>query len=97
MAEFLKCDHEGCSHVEMCGPFTQEMVGKPCPVCGSSLLTQEDFDGWQRHVAPLIAAFDGFRPVMLEADGADYVASIIQLHEGLVTFAQAPLPDGEDN
>lgn len=47
MSEVLKCDAENCGHVEQVGKITADMVGMPCPVCGSNLLTEEDWVAWQ--------------------------------------------------
>ena len=41
---FLKCDEKGCVHQEYHAEIAPEQIGKPCPRCGASLLTQEDFD-----------------------------------------------------
>lgn len=41
---YLKCDARGCIHYEFHDEINQSLVGKPCPKCGSSILTQEDFD-----------------------------------------------------
>lgn len=42
----LKCDHEGCDYNNPDIPVTDypNWINKPCPKCGHSLLTQEDFD-----------------------------------------------------
>lgn len=42
----LFCDNPECEHVEFVAEITQDMVNKPCPECGSNLLTQEDYDVW---------------------------------------------------
>lgn len=42
---YLQCDAEGCDHRENTPDYGPHLIGKPCPVCGASLLTQEDFDG----------------------------------------------------
>ena len=47
MGEFLKCDADGCDHVESVTEITEAMVGMPCPKCGASLLTQSDWDAWR--------------------------------------------------
>lgn len=52
MSEFLKCDADGCSHVENVDAITADMIGRPCPVCGASLLTAEDFAFYDAHVRP---------------------------------------------
>ena len=56
MGEFLKCDTEGCDHVEQVGTITAEMVERPCPVCGSSLLTQDDWNQWSSVISPMLKA-----------------------------------------
>lgn len=41
----LKCDNKECDYTDMNVPFEdyEACVGKPCPKCGESLLTKEDF------------------------------------------------------
>lgn len=56
MSEFLKCDAPGCTHVSDVEAITEDMIGTPCPVCGASLLTREDFDVWQVVFKPAIEA-----------------------------------------
>lgn len=41
--EYLKCDALGCDHTEFVGLVEGEHIGKPCPKCGASLLTEEDY------------------------------------------------------
>ena len=52
MAEFLKCDALGCDHVEQVEAITADMVGKLCPKCGASLLTQGDWEVWSAVFEP---------------------------------------------
>ena len=42
----LKCDTPGCGYIDMTIPRKdyEKWIGKPCPVCGGQLLTQEDYD-----------------------------------------------------
>lgn len=40
---FLKCDADGCDHQEQVEDMTEDLIDKPCPKCGSNLLTREDF------------------------------------------------------
>lgn len=40
---YLKCDEENCMHQEYHVRIEEEQIGKPCPRCGASLLTQEDY------------------------------------------------------
>lgn len=44
---FLKCDKKGCVHVEFHDDITSALIGKPCPHCGSNLLTQEDYENME--------------------------------------------------
>lgn len=43
---FLKCDRLGCVHIEFHDDIVAEQVGKPCPLCRSSLMSQAEFDAW---------------------------------------------------
>ena len=42
----LKCDKPGCNWNDMSVPYTdyEKSIDKPCPDCGSNLLTQSDYD-----------------------------------------------------
>lgn len=44
MTGFLKCDAEGCDHLETIEGLTEDLIGKPCPKCGADLLTREDYE-----------------------------------------------------
>lgn len=41
--EFLKCYVPGCKYVETVDEFTEAMIGRLCPVCGSTLFSAEDW------------------------------------------------------
>lgn len=56
MAEFLKCDAAGCDHVEDVAAITEDMIDRPCPKCGASLLTRDDWDMWVSVFQPAIRA-----------------------------------------
>ena len=56
MSEVLNCDAPDCDHVEGVGKITADMVGLPCPACGSNLLTEADWIAWQPYSALLSAA-----------------------------------------
>ena len=45
---FLKCDKKGCLHTEFHDEIILELVGKPCPVCGSELLTVQEFVDFEK-------------------------------------------------
>lgn len=83
MNEVLNCDRPGCSHVERVEHITEDMVGMSCPVCGSNLLTQEDYDGWLA-IRDLIKAVDAAIP---EGGGGDPVDLRIGAHNGKVTVS----------
>lgn len=40
---YLKCDADGCDHMEHHEAIGLEMIGKPCPKCGANLLTEQDY------------------------------------------------------
>ena len=41
----LDCDKPGCGYEEpIAGPISEDMIDTPCPKCGESLLTQEDYN-----------------------------------------------------
>jgi hypothetical protein len=52
--EFLKCDANGCAHIETHPKLTSEMVGTSCPKCGADLLTQKDFDDFVKFTIPVV-------------------------------------------
>lgn len=75
--EFLKCDAAYCDHVEEVPEITEGMVGKPCPLCGANLLTQEDWDQWKVMVA-MVRAVQSFAPTA--DDDSDKVMMRVGLH-----------------
>jgi len=46
MPYHLQCDKDDCRHTEDVEIIDETMIGKPCPKCGSNLLTKEDFIGF---------------------------------------------------
>lgn len=44
---FLKCDSKGCPHMEFHAEITKMHVGKPCPRCGTNLLTPTDYENME--------------------------------------------------
>lgn len=83
MAEYLKCDAAGCNHVENVAAITEEMVDKPCPVCGANLLTREDWEAWKPFQALLSAveSIAGSQP-----DQGDRTALRVGLHGAKTTI-----------
>jgi len=59
----LKCDAPDCDHIEKISEITAAMIGKPCPKCGASLLTTEDFIAGKTLVASLEAVAGILFPV----------------------------------
>lgn len=55
MSQFLKCDAEGCEHIEDVPDITADMIGRACPLCGASLLTAEDFEFYSTVMKPSMA------------------------------------------
>lgn len=55
MSEHLKCDADGCGHIENVEAITEAHVGMPCPACGANLLTEEDWEAWKPFQALLAA------------------------------------------
>ncbi len=45
---FLKCDAKNCTHVETVEVIGKEHIGKPCPECGASLLTERGYRVFRR-------------------------------------------------
>lgn len=91
MAEFLKCDAPGCHHVEDVETITAEMIGKPCPLCGASLLTQADWDMWKAVFRPGIEAAEKLG--LLKPGGAkpgERGAVRVNFHDGEVRVRLTP-------
>jgi len=65
--QYLRCDRDGCDHVESIPKLQAEMIGKPCPKCGDNLLTKEDFAHWEKVVEPQLAALRLIEAAAIEA------------------------------
>jgi len=79
MQLYLQCDAEGCDHKEFVDTITEEMIGKECPLCGSNLLTEEDFKMFE----PLMQAKELMQGLGLVADENtpdDVETSTISVH-----------------
>lgn len=68
--DFLKCDTKGCLHVELVDQISANHIGKECPVCGSNLLTREDFDDFTS---------------IIKAKAEEGFQGIFNVHEGVMT------------
>lgn len=51
---FLKCDAKDCDHLEYVADISDKYIGKECPLCGESLLTQKDYDDWINFAQPVV-------------------------------------------
>ena len=91
--EFLKCDADDCIHVEQVGAITGDMVNMPCPVCGSNLLTLDDWEKWSALIKPILKAFPH-----QEIDGTEdgpMIKATVHLHDNKVTVA-TEIPTEDD-
>ena len=52
--EYLKCDADGCDHIELHPKLTADLVGRLCPKCGADLLTQKDYDDFCGVTRPIV-------------------------------------------
>lgn len=69
---FLKCDAEGCDHVEPVAEIRKDDIGKPCPKCGANLLTEEDFISMKVIEAALQAISDVTPAPAADAEAVSY-------------------------
>lgn len=84
--QFLKCDAPDCDHREDVDQLTADMVGKPCPVCGASLLTQEDFDKFGG-LSAIMALFVGaVSSIPRPSPGTAATRIEVNLHDGELTL-----------
>jgi hypothetical protein len=78
--EYLKCDTPSCDYFEMM-PVVVELVGKPCPKCGASLLTQDDYIDYRK----MKAGIDATNEVVLAANPkAPMPMTLMATHNGQV-------------
>lgn len=85
MADFLKCDADGCDHREVVGLITADMVGRSCPKCGANLLTQGDYDIYVGLFWPMMEAMEeaGLSRPATEADMIEGKGLLsVNYHEG---------------
>lgn len=69
--QYLKCDSPDCDHIEFIDDITEEFIDMPCPVCGSNLLTREDYDAFEETVKPLMEMAKALSPTKGGALGGD--------------------------
>lgn len=95
MSEFLKCDAPGCDHRELVESIVASMIGKPCPVCGASLLTADDFAFYESRVKP---AFElGLQIGLFQhANPGEDGAMSINWHDGELRMKRAPAQPDTD-
>lgn len=81
-SEYLKCDANGCDHVENIDCISQDLVGKTCPKCGANLLTQEDYNHYVQ-LRGLLTLLNTMAPE--QVDGQKVELSI-GVHDGEFTM-----------
>jgi len=98
MSEFLKCDATGCDHLETVESITGDMVGKPCPKCGANLLTQNDWDHYERVFRPYVDTLTELGLIQGAKPG-DAGVMRVGFHEGEYTFrlpVSTPQPNADE-
>ena len=94
MTTALKCDATPCDHIELVEAISQDMIGKPCPKCGSNLLTEADFQTWLDLIQPSIELAKALG-LVADATPDDGQALRINLHENTVKISRPPKsPEG---
>nr|WP_052951443.1 hypothetical protein [Devosia soli] len=96
MSKFLKCDAEGCDHIEDVAEITGDMIGKPCPKCGSDLLTLEDFEFYTNLMKPSMALMTELglsRPAT--SDDPDHLRMRISGHKGELHMKFPSIPSNK--
>lgn len=91
--EVLKCDADGCDHVEAVGTITQAMVDMACPKCGANLLTMEDWLAWEP-IQQVMRAFEGLN-LSGVASVNDKLAMRVGLHGSKTTIEIEPVDNGK--
>lgn len=87
MSEYLKCDAEGCTHIETVGRITADMVDKPCPVCSANLLTAEDWKFYSEVYRPNIDKLESLGLVRRAEEGdPDEEILRVGYHDGKITM-----------
>lgn len=87
----LKCDAEGCDHVETVQDITADLIGKPCPKCGANLLTKDDYEAGQTLVGVINAFNEIFGPVDIPDDAVGKALKVsFNPHNGGITVQVKP-------
>lgn len=81
--EFLKCDADGCDHIETVPVVSEGLIGKPCPKCGADLLTREDYDGHTAIIASIKILNDALPS---SGDEAERVPLRVNPHAGKINI-----------
>lgn len=84
MTEYLKCDAEGCDHVEVVGVIEESMIGMACPKCSANLLTADDYAFFVATTKPLGKALEALG-ISKPASFGDPDAFSIGNHKGDLT------------
>lgn len=83
----LRCDTPGCGHVEPhAQPFTEALIGQPCPLCGASLLTRKDYADTKRLFAMIDTMNRWFGWLGSETPSPSHKAVEVRTHNGELTI-----------
>lgn len=87
----LRCD--ACDHVmPMPGAFGPELIGYPCPKCGSDMLTQKDFEAMKTMLGTIDAMNALFGDMGSEEPGDEALMVRVQLHDDAVIIRPGHKP-----
>lgn len=82
----LKCDAAGCGHVETFDGPAENHIDKPCPRCGASLLTREDYEAMVRAMAAVDLVNELFEIPADAPEHDDGTRLIVNPHAGDVNI-----------
>ncbi|WP_340265427.1 hypothetical protein [Sphingobium mellinum] len=84
---FLQCDAQGCGHREENDELREDQIGKPCPKCGASLLTREDYDVYVSRIKPM---FDMMKALglLVDPESGEGQPISVHYHDGATTIRE---------
>lgn len=85
MGNVLKCDADGCGHLERVEAIVEEDIGRPCSKCGANLLTREDFEVWKREIEPGLRVMEALGLVKNADPGTGGALMFVHYHDGVTT------------
>ena len=82
----LRCDTPACDFIEPAPmAFTRDLIGRPCPKCGASLLSERDYTDTLRHFAAIDLINRWLGWLGTEAPTKDSRSIALRTHDGEVT------------